>query len=287
MPQTFLSLFLFILSLQRSQRSEGFVFDTRANRAFLARWICAVTPHAPSPSALSAKKKASAAALEALEALEKTIEADDSEESSRTLSKKEMLKLQKQQHKSTPAENRAVSANKKLSKKEQLLARALEMEEFDEPGKTVASEESTGMSKRELKALKKQQPVCSSDVESRGDDAGGDLSASKANGVLHANGEGRANAIIYDGDSSEAVDPSLPTLEDKVRKERPPPRIRVMESSQPGYTSLRLENVGIIFRNQEVLKQVTWGVSTGDRIGLGKFSSDAEFNQGRCQEVLA
>ena len=59
------------------------------------------------------------------------------------------------------------------------------------------------------------------------------------------------------------------TLEDKIRKERPPPRIRIMEtSSQPGFTSLRLENVGITFRNQEVLKDVTWGVQTGDRIGL-------------------
>lgn len=57
-------------------------------------------------------------------------------------------------------------------------------------------------------------------------------------------------------------------MEDKIRKDRPPPRIRVMESSQPGYTSLRLENVGITFRNQEVLKDVTWGVQTGDRIGL-------------------
>ena len=41
-----------------------------------------------------------------------------------------------------------------------------------------------------------------------------------------------------------------------------------MESSQPGYSSLRLENVGITFRDQEVLKDVTWGVKTGDRIGL-------------------
>lgn len=57
-------------------------------------------------------------------------------------------------------------------------------------------------------------------------------------------------------------------MEDKIRKDRPPPRIRVMESSQPGYTSLRLENIGITFRNQEVLKDVTWGVQTGDRIGL-------------------
>lgn len=58
------------------------------------------------------------------------------------------------------------------------------------------------------------------------------------------------------------------TLEERIRKERPPPRVRVMESSQPNFSSLRLENVGITFRDQEVLKDVTWGVSTGDRIGL-------------------
>lgn len=58
------------------------------------------------------------------------------------------------------------------------------------------------------------------------------------------------------------------TLEERIRKERPPPRVRVMESSQPNFSSLRLENIGITFRDQEVLKDVTWGVSTGDRIGL-------------------
>ena len=58
------------------------------------------------------------------------------------------------------------------------------------------------------------------------------------------------------------------TLEERIRKERPPPRIRVMESSQPDFSSLRLEDVAITFRNQEVLKGVTWGVQTGDRIGL-------------------
>jgi len=41
-----------------------------------------------------------------------------------------------------------------------------------------------------------------------------------------------------------------------------------MESSQPNFSSLRLENVGVTFRDQEVVKDVTWGVQTGDRIGL-------------------
>jgi ATPase subunit of ABC transporter with duplicated ATPase domains len=58
------------------------------------------------------------------------------------------------------------------------------------------------------------------------------------------------------------------TAEEKIRKERPPPRIRVMESSQPDYTALRLENIAITFRDQPVLKSATWGVQTGDRIGL-------------------
>eukprot|EP00804_Cyclotella_cryptica_P008341 CCRYP_018324-RB/>CCRYP_018324-RB protein AED:0.46 eAED:0.42 QI:0/-1/0/1/-1/0/1/0/214 len=41
-----------------------------------------------------------------------------------------------------------------------------------------------------------------------------------------------------------------------------------MESSQPDYTALRLENIAITFRDQPVLTSATWGVQTGDRIGL-------------------
>ena len=58
------------------------------------------------------------------------------------------------------------------------------------------------------------------------------------------------------------------TAEERIRKERPPPRIRIMESSQPDYSALRLENIAITFRDQPVLQSATWGVQTGDRIGL-------------------
>jgi len=78
--------------------------------------------------------------------------------------------------------------------------------------------------------------------------------------------------IVGEGDSLEApatpTKKPKPTLEERIRKERPPPRIRVLESSQPNFSSLRLENVGVTFRDQEVVKDVTWGVQTGDRIGL-------------------
>ncbi|CAN0181109.1 unnamed protein product, partial [Ectocarpus sp. 4 AP-2014] len=49
---------------------------------------------------------------------------------------------------------------------------------------------------------------------------------------------------------------------------RPPPRVRISSSSQPGFVSLRLEGVAVTFRNQEVVKDATWDVKTGDRIGL-------------------
>ena len=67
------------------------------------------------------------------------------------------------------------------------------------------------------------------------------------------------------------------TLEAKIRKSRPPPRVRISSTSQPGFVSLRLEGVAVTFRNQEVIKDATWDVKTGDRIGLvgpnGKLTS--------------
>jgi len=62
--------------------------------------------------------------------------------------------------------------------------------------------------------------------------------------------------------------PQKITAEERIRKERPPPRIRIMESSQPDYSALRLENIALTFRDQPVLKSATWGVQTGDRVGL-------------------
>jgi len=87
--------------------------------------------------------------------------------------------------------------------------------------------------------------------------------------VEAAEGEAEPDLDPNGGAESQAPpEKKKATLEERIRKERPPPRVRVMESSQPNFSSLRLENVGITFRDQEVLKDVTWGVSTGDRIGL-------------------
>ena len=59
------------------------------------------------------------------------------------------------------------------------------------------------------------------------------------------------------GPADELSDPSEPTLEDKIRATRPPPRVRISANPQPGFVSLNLENVAVTFRNQEVLTNVS------------------------------
>ncbi|KAL7464943.1 hypothetical protein ACHAXS_005274 [Conticribra weissflogii] len=105
------------------------------------------------------------------------------------------------------------------------------------------------------------------DVEDDGvDGANGAVNGDAASAALAVNGDATAEAPAEDA-TSPAKREKL-TMEERIRKERPPPRIRVMESSQPDYTALRLENIAITFRDQPVLKSATWGVQTGDRIGL-------------------
>mmetsp|Transcript_27471 Transcript_27471/g.62279 ORF Transcript_27471/g.62279 Transcript_27471/m.62279 type:complete len:916 (-) Transcript_27471:264-3011(-) len=53
----------------------------------------------------------------------------------------------------------------------------------------------------------------------------------------------------------------------KVNK-RPPPRVRIDSAAQPGYVSLRMEKIALTFKNQDVLKDCSWSVQTGDRVGL-------------------
>ncbi|CAB1109843.1 ABC [Ectocarpus sp. CCAP 1310/34] len=86
-------------------------------------------------------------------------------------------------------------------------------------------------------------------------------------------GEGDEKMVDHGPSQEETATPKeaevgKETLESKIRKSRPPPRVRISSSSQPGFVSLRLEGVAVTFRNQEVVKDATWDVKTGDRIGL-------------------
>jgi ATPase subunit of ABC transporter with duplicated ATPase domains len=235
-----------------------------------------------------ARKKINAAAAAALEKLD----ALDDDLLDQPLSKKEQKALAKKKAEEEKAatagkpglgkkeqmlaaalnnEATLVDEQPKLSKKELALQRALELEEADSARAADAAANGTPqLSKKELKALKKKEEKMAAKLakkqaknEGNNDD---EVALSETEEVNGTNGE--MNNGQHQPDEATSSPKKQLTLEDKIRKERPPPRIRVMESSQPGYTSLRLENVGITFRNQEVLKDVTWGVQTGDRIGL-------------------
>mmetsp|Transcript_15740 Transcript_15740/g.23845 ORF Transcript_15740/g.23845 Transcript_15740/m.23845 type:complete len:876 (+) Transcript_15740:78-2705(+) len=213
------------------------------------------------------KKDTKAAALDALDAL------DDDEPMSlkdqKALEKKKKKEEKKAaQHELKMEQEISHSEEKpKMSAKEAALARALEMEAADEARAAsvdTASNEPK-LSKKELKALKKKE-------EKEAAKAAKKAEKREAKALELEAVPGNELASSVEGDSipvpEEKQKQKTLTLEEKIRKERPPPRVRVMEVSQPGQVSLRLENVGIIFREQEVLKDVTWGVQTGDRIGL-------------------
>ena len=62
-------------------------------------------------------------------------------------------------------------------------------------------------------------------------------------------GEGGRNEDV-DDEEKPYVDPEGLTVEQRVRKERPPSRIRFAESSQPDYVMMALEGVGLMYGNQ-------------------------------------
>ena len=260
--------------------SDAFVPRNKIQRAVVPRTTRinpTFTPFQPAQQvlddfpivALFAKKKgkanAKSAALDALDLLDDDLDAP--------MSKKEQKALEKKKKKEEAAANKEAARNaeaeagpveakaKPMSKKEKMLAKALELEMMDAAAPSTDEEEKPKMSKKELKALKKKEEKMAAKEKKKAEKKAERLAADAAD-----NGDVGAGESITTPEVP--VEKARPTLEDKIRKERPPPRIRVMESAQPGFVSLRMENVGITFRNQEVLKDVTWGVQSGERIGL-------------------
>ena len=254
--------FALLITLPLSPSLHAFTLNSKRPTTF---WLNSVRPSAFSATALEAKKKKSPAAA----ALEK-LNLDLLEDQDEPLSKKELLKQQKKSKKEEPTaevEGTPEPSEKKLSKKELMLQKALDMEELDAPQQDGedASSATPKLSKKELNELRKKEEKEKAKMEKK--------KLKKAQATVESSGVEEDVLIAPDDESSSPEDAPAPskkqlTLEDKVRKERPPPRIRVMENNQPGYINLRMENVGITFRNQEVLKDVTWGVQTGDRVGL-------------------
>lgn len=261
----------------------------------------------PSSTVLHAAKKkvkVSSAALDALEKLEQTALLDE------PLSMKELKELEKKKKQESKQQQQVAREaglpkqatagdEKPLSKMEKMLLLEQQAEQY-EADMVETGDDEPKLSKKELKELKKKEEKELLRLEKKaakkaerseaqesesGLEIGSDLNGATLDDVDHQaeadtdEDDSIDDDLEYDDDDmsgeGEHDGTSKFTLEDKIRRERPPPRIRVMENAQPGYTSLRLENVGVMFRNQEVLKDVSWGVQTGDRIGLvganGKF----------------
>lgn len=215
--------------------------------------------------AAAPKLDAKAAALAALDSLD----FDDDE----PMSAKEKAKLEKQKNKEAKKQQAAASAGAPPGKDKKKAAALKALEEMERMEAQMAANgaddnvDEFGMpkkklSKKEMKALKKKE-------EKEAAKRAAKEAKKAAKRAAASEAEEGVPAVAANGEAvAEPPKEKKITLEERIRKERPPPRVRVMESSQPNFSSLRLENIGITFRDQEVLKDVTWGVSTGDRIGL-------------------
>jgi ABC-type multidrug transport system fused ATPase/permease subunit len=73
---------------------------------------------------------------------------------------------------------------------------------------------------------------------------------------------------VEEGEKVKPLDPNEMTIEQKVRKDKPSARVRFTESSQPGFVSMGLEKIGLMYGNEVILNDASFRVSTGDRLGL-------------------
>ena len=80
--------------------------------------------------------------------------------------------------------------------------------------------------------------------------------------------DGDDDADTDEDNKPKYVDPEGLTIEQRVRKERPPSRIRFAESAQPDFVMMSLEGVGLMYGNDVVLRDATFGATTGERVGL-------------------
>lgn len=55
---------------------------------------------------------------------------------------------------------------------------------------------------------------------------------------------------------------------DRTRKDKPSSRVRFTASAQPNFVSIGLDKVSLLFGNEVVLKDATFSVNTGERVGL-------------------
>jgi hypothetical protein len=122
----------------------------------------------------------------------------------------------------------------------------------DNQAATSSSPTSTAVIDKKKKKNKNKEEVFVSDDNNDNDKYDIDVQSS-------------STAIIVEDIKGSAVviDEKELTLEQKTRKEKPSARVRFIESSQPDFVSIGLENVGLMYGNDVILKSATFSISSG------------------------
>ena len=71
-----------------------------------------------------------------------------------------------------------------------------------------------------------------------------------------------------DTDNTSTPGPGEITLEQRMRKEKGSSRVRFAESAQPDYVMLALEKVSLVYGNEVILKDASFSVVSGERVGV-------------------
>jgi len=186
---------------------------------------------------------------------------------------------------STPRKSVALSAKKKLSK---LLSDDFLSSVFDDMDEAADDSTSSGTTKIKNKKKEKSKdkkkdgistdsaPLADSltDLDDKTpmlDVKKGKNKSSKGTDEKKKNDHKVESSDIKNKDSKSVkpvAEPVELTIEQKLRKEKPPARVRFQESSQPDYVMMGLDHVSLVFGNTVVLKDSSFSVATGERVGL-------------------
>ena len=124
---------------------------------------------------------------------------------------------------------------------------------IDDNQAATSSSTSTAVIDKKNKKNKKKEVFVSDDNDDDDDDK------------YEKDVQSSSTAIIAEDITGTAavIDEKELTLEQKTRKEKPSARVRFIESSQPDFVSIGLENVGLMYGNDVILKSATFSISSG------------------------
>eukprot|EP01038_Epipyxis_sp_PR26KG_P004184 gene4184-5955_t len=183
-------------------------------------------------------------------------------------------------------EKKSIKSNKKINKfglSDELLSSLIEdksvIEEESEDQNNSNNNNESSKSKKKKNKNKNNSDIKFDEVDEseedheKKDDGGVDhnnIKNDRLKNYSNEDNESNSNDDVDGESQSDApvADPEGLTIEQRVRKEKPSSRIRFTESSQPGFVLMGLEKVGVMYGNEVILKDATFTVTTGERVGL-------------------